>query len=60
MIKRIKIIKKGEDDSNINYWLSLSYNERMAELEKIRQYINSRNYGTGQGLQRVYRVVKRS
>jgi hypothetical protein len=38
----------------------LSYNERMAELEKIRQYINNRKYGTGQGLQRVYRVVKRS
>ena len=60
MIKRIKIVKKGEDDSNIKYWLSLSYNERMAELEKIRQFINKRKYGTRQGFQRVYRVVKRS
>ncbi len=60
MIKRIKIIKKGEDDSNIKYWLSLSYNERMAELETIRQFINNQKYGTGQRFQRVYRVVKRS
>ncbi|MFK7950960.1 MAG: hypothetical protein AB8G11_25495 [Saprospiraceae bacterium] len=60
MIKQVRIVKKGEDDSNIKYWLSLSYNERMAELEKIRQYINNRKYGTGQGLQRVYRVIKRS
>lgn len=54
MIKQVKIVKKGEDDSNIKYWLSLSYNEHMAELEKIRQYINNRKYGTGQGFQRVY------
>lgn len=59
MIKQVRIVKKGEDDSNIKYWLSLSYNERMAELEKIRQFINRRKYGTGQGLQRVYRVIKR-
>lgn len=58
MIKHIKIIKKGEDDSNLKYWLSLYYSERMTELEKIRQFINKRKYGTGQGLQRVYRVVK--
>lgn len=60
MIKTVKIVKKGSDDSNIKYWLSLSYNERMVELEKIRQFVNNRKYGIGQGLQRVYRVVKRT
>ena len=30
----------------------------MAELEKIRQEINVEKYGTRQGFQRVYRVIK--
>ena len=60
MKKRIKIVKKGHDDGNLLYWLSLSYKERMIELEKIRQYINKRKYGTRQGFQRIYRIVKRA
>lgn len=59
MEKRIRIVKKGEDDSNIIYWLSLSYQERMQELEKIRQFINKRKYGTRQGFQTVYRITQR-
>jgi len=60
MKKRIKIIKKGQDNGNLLYWLSLTVRERMAELEKIRQQINKRKYGTRHGFQRVYRIVKRS
>ena len=41
-------------------WLSLTVKERMAELEKMRQQINKRKYGTRQGFQRVYRIVKRA
>ena len=58
MEKVVRIIKKGQDSSNLLYWLSLSKKERMAELEKIRQEINVEKYGTRQGFQRVYRVIK--
>lgn len=60
MEKQIRIVKKGEDDGNLLYWLSLTFNQRMAELESIRQQINKRKYGTRQGFQRVYRIAKRA
>lgn len=59
MEKVVKIIKKGEDDSNLNYWLSLSKIERLIELEKIRKEVNSRLYGDRQRFQRVYTITKR-
>lgn len=58
MEKQIRIVKKGQDDGNLLYWLSLTVKERMAELEKMRQHINKSKYGTRQGFQRVYRIVK--
>lgn len=60
MEKIVRIVKKGQDDSNLLYWLSLSGKERMIELEKIRQEINSKKYGTRQGFQRVYRIIERT
>jgi hypothetical protein len=59
MKKRIRIVKKGQDEGNLLYWLSLTEKERMIELERIRQQINKRKYGTRQGFQRVYRITKR-
>ena len=59
MEKCVRIVKKGQDDGNTAYWLSLSEKERMSELEKIRQKINLLNYGPRPKLQRVYRIVKR-
>ena len=59
MDKVVRIVKKGEDDSNVKYWLSLSYQERITNLEKIRKEVNKRIYGTDKGFQRVYRIVKR-
>ncbi len=53
-------MKKGQDEGNLIYWLSLSVKERMVELEKMRQEINKRTYGTRQGFQRVYRIIKRA
>jgi len=47
MEKRINIVKKGQDDGNIWYWLSLSEQVCMSELEKMRQQINQLKYGTG-------------
>jgi hypothetical protein len=60
MEKIIRIVKKGDDEHDIIYWLSLSYQQRMAELESIRQEVNQRIYGTESRLQRVYRIIKRS
>jgi len=60
MKKQIRVVKKGLDDGNILYWLSLTGKERMAQLEKMRKEINKRKYGTQQRFQRVYRVVKRA
>lgn len=60
MKKQIRIVKKGEDEGNLQYWLSLTTQERMAELEKIRRQINKRIYGTRQGFQRVYTITQRT
>ena len=60
MKKRIRIVKKGQDEGNLIYWLSLTVKERMTQLEKMRQQINKRKYGPGQGFQRVHRIVKRA
>lgn len=60
MEKTIRIIKKGEDESNVEYWSSLPEGKRMEELEQLRQEVNLRLYGAEQRFQRVYRVVKRS
>lgn len=59
MKKQIRIVKKGQDEGNLLYWLSLTGKERMAQLEKLREEINKRKYGAQQGFQRVYRIVKR-
>jgi len=59
MEKVVRIVKKGEDDSNLSYWLSLTEIERLVELKKIRQEVNLQKYGTRKGFQRVYRIVKR-
>ncbi len=37
MEQKISIVKKGEYDGNLLYWLSLTFNQRMAEWEKMRQ-----------------------
>ena len=60
MKKIVRIVKKGNDDSNLLYWLSLNYDDRLKELETIRQQVNQWKYGSRQGFQRVYRIVKRS
>ena len=59
MEKIVKIVKIGHDDTNLIYWLSLSFTQRLEELEKLRTEVNQRLYGNQQGFQRVYRVVKR-
>lgn len=60
MKKQIRIVKREEDESNLNYWVSLTVIERMRQLEEIRQQVNQRFYGDRQEFQRVYQVVKRA
>ena len=60
MKPRVRVLKKGEDDSNIDYWLALSRQERLMELEELRQQYISWRYDSKQGFQRVYRVIKRA
>ena len=45
--------------NDFEYWQSKSPQERLDALELIRHEYNTWKYGTGQGLQRVYRVIKR-
>ena len=58
MKKRIRIVIKGKDESNLLYWISLSKFERMTQLEEIRQEVIKEKYGSEQGFQRVCRIVK--
>ena len=59
MKKVLKIVKKGFDDSNIIYWRSLTPQERLSNLEKIRKEVIKAKYGTDPGFQRVVTIVKR-
>ena len=56
---RVAIFKKGEEPSDVLYWLSRSVEERLSNLEAIRKEYNQWKYGAEPRLQRVYRVVKR-
>ena len=62
MIKRsfdrvVRIKSKNEQASDFVYWQKQSYEKRLEALEQIR---NEFHNGNKQGLQRVYRVVKRA
>jgi len=58
MEKVVKIVKKGEDDSNLLYWIATSEVDRLIALEQTRKEVNSQIYGVGQEFQRVYRIIK--
>jgi hypothetical protein len=54
-------VRKGkiEDQGNdFEYWQTKSFYERLLTLEQIREEYNRWKYGTEQGLQRVYTIVK--
>ena len=57
--KVIKKYKLKEQPNDFTFWQSKSYEERLYELEEIRKEYNSWRYNAEQGLQRVYRIVKR-
>jgi hypothetical protein len=58
-----KVVNKYKCDKQPNdflFWQSKSYEERLDALEQIRREYNSWRYNAEQGLQRVYRIVKRA
>ncbi len=58
-----KVIKKYKIDEQPNdflYWQSKSYEERLEALEQIRKEYNLWRYNAEQGLQRIFRIVKRT
>jgi hypothetical protein len=56
---RIAVYKKGQEPSDVLYWLSCPAIDRIIALEQIREAYNHWKYGTQQGFQRVCRVIKR-
>ena len=60
--KTIKIIRKGKDHENLNYYLSLSSKERLEHLERLRtEYIKWQKVNDPKsGFQRVYTIIRRA
>ena len=55
-VKKGKLKQQGND---FLYWQAQPYLVRLAVMEEIRNEYNRWKYGTEQGFQRVYRIVKR-
>ena len=55
----VAIYKKGEEPSDVLFWLSRSPFERIKALELIQKEYNQWKYGTEQRFKRVCRVIKR-
>jgi hypothetical protein len=56
MEKTVRIVKLGEEPSDLSYWLSKSPQERLAALETLRQqYVRLKRIEPG--IQRVCRIV---
>lgn len=51
--------KLSEQGNDFEFWQTQPYKVRLATVEQIRQEYNAWKYGSEQGFQRVYRVVKR-
>ena len=55
-VRKVNIKDQGND---FEFWQSQPPEIRLAVLEQIRQEYNTWKYGTEQGFQRVYRIIKR-
>ena len=60
MEKVVRIVKKGHDESNLDFWISLTFEQRMENLEQIRQEVIAMQYEVKPEFQRVYRIVHKS
>ena len=55
----VKMGKLKQQGNDFLYWQAQPYLVRLAVIEEIRNEYNQWKYGTEQGFQRVYRIVKR-
>ena len=55
-VRKGKIEEQGND---FEFWQTQSQYVRLLTLEQIREEYNRWKYGTEQGFQRVYKIVKR-
>ena len=60
--KTIKIVRKGEDYENLNYYLILSPKERLEHLERLRtEYMKGQKVNDPKSrFQRVYKITRRT
>lgn len=59
MDKVVKKYKLNEEPSDLNFWLTKSYTERLIALEQLREhYIQFFLNGHRSGFQRIYKVIK--
>jgi hypothetical protein len=56
---RVAVFKKGEEPSDVVFWLTRPAVERIMALEQIIRDYNLWKYGTEPRLERVHRVTKR-
>ena len=54
----VNITKMAERNSDLAYWRSRSYVNRLEALEEIRSEYTNWKYDAKQGFQRVYRVTR--
>jgi hypothetical protein len=51
--------KLSEQGNDFVFWQSQTFEKRLATIEQIRNEYNTWKYGAEQGIQRVYRIIKR-
>ncbi len=55
-VRKGKLTEQGND---FDFWQAQPYEKRLAAMEAIRKEYNTWKYGTEQGFQRVYTIIKR-
>jgi hypothetical protein len=58
--KVVKIMSLHDNQTDYTFWLSRSIEKRLEALETLREQYIKWEYGTQQGLQRVYRIIELS
>jgi hypothetical protein len=58
IVNVVQKYKLGEQPSDLSFWKTKSYEERIEALEQIRREYNVWRYHVEPGLQRVYRIIK--
>ena len=56
----VRKLKIDEAPSDLSYWLSQSYEKRLAALESMRMDYIKWQYDSRPGFQRVYQILKQS